>query len=229
MSRGPTPGAICAIETSTRTGSVAVWGKHGPLEERLEENKAHASDLLPALERLRSRVCDPALPLETVIVGTGPGSYTGLRVGIATALGLARGFGASLHAVASFEALALGELSPGEEGCVFWNARGGAYYLARYLRSEDDVEVLEAPCALPLAAALGRVPEQGVLFCDASTREELNAARPPGAQRRLESLPRAGALLQLGWKRFAQEGPHAPETIAPLYLREFAAAAGKRR
>ena len=100
---------IAAIETSRRIGSVAVFADGHSSELLLAREKSHASDLLPKLEELLAPSRTSRLALERVIVGTGPGSYTGLRVGIATAQGLARATGAPLLGLSSFEALAFGE------------------------------------------------------------------------------------------------------------------------
>ncbi len=199
-----------ALETSSRRGSVAV--SHGDviLEAFLENERAHASDLLPRVDALLVEVGAPAIAqagLDAIVVGTGPGSFTGLRVGVATALGLARGTGGALRGVPSFEALAFHELRPGEVGTVLQDARAGAYYFARYRRTEDDVETIVAPSIVPADEANDRAPEDDVVLGDAAA-------------------PRAEALLELGMKRLERHGAHEPKDVEPLYLRPFAA---KRR
>jgi tRNA threonylcarbamoyl adenosine modification protein YeaZ len=96
---------------------------------------AHARDLVPELERLLSAAGverrDGKLALGAVIAGLGPGSYTGLRVGIATAQALARATGAALFGLPSFEALAFAELTPGQEGTVAMDARAGRFTTRR--------------------------------------------------------------------------------------------------
>ena len=137
-----------AFETSSRQGSVAARHAGVIHEAFLEHERAHASDLLPCLdELLRQAGAPPVAPegLDAIVVGIGPGSFTGLRVGVATALGLARGTGAALRGVPSFEALAFAELAPGEEATILQDARSGVYYFARYRRTDNDVETIVAP------------------------------------------------------------------------------------
>ena len=93
-----------ALETSTRQPSVAVRDATRVVERRLDRNGAHASDLLPALDALLTECGAGPRDITRIAVGIGPGSYTGLRVGIATAQGLARGTGAPLVGVSKVKA-----------------------------------------------------------------------------------------------------------------------------
>jgi tRNA threonylcarbamoyladenosine biosynthesis protein TsaB len=193
-----------ALETSSLRPSVAVRVA-GRIESRtLAGDRPHASDLLPALEHLLAGFEASPRDITAVLVGTGPGSYTGLRVGIATALGLVRGTGAALFGVPSLEALAYGELAQGSAAAFLLDARQGELYLARYRREEEGVAVLQPPC-VTTPAELGRLlqPDEPV-YADGA------------------ALPRAAALLELGARRLAREGPHVAEDVEPLYLRAFA-------
>ncbi len=74
-------------------------------------------------------------------VGVGPGSYTGVRVGIATGRGLARAWGVPLGGASTLAALALAGLLPGESGIAALDARRGNVYAARYRRPEDPTDL----------------------------------------------------------------------------------------
>ena len=219
---------VVALETSGRAPSVAV--RRGTLEASrdLDAERAHASDLLPALDELLREVGGTPAEIGAVLVGTGPGSYTGLRVGIATALGIARGARAQLRGVPSGEVLCYAELRPGEEGTVLLDARAGEAYLARYRRTADDVEVVRAPCVIPIAEVPVAVEGNGPIFGDRAAFEA------SGSLPSLESRLRAGgrgharALLELGTKRLERLGAQAPSDVAPLYLRPFAVRARRR-
>ena len=206
-----------ALEGSGRPGSVAVRSGEQVLEAELEEGAAHASDLLPTLDQLVAEVGRPS-DVEAVFVGTGPGSFTGLRVAIATAMGIARGTGARVCGVPSLEALAFAALAPAEEVCVIADARARELYVAHYRREDDGVAELVAPCVVPVTEP-PLLPENARVFADESATKLLSLEGRAETNRRAS----ARAVLLLGERRL----PHLPESdepIEPLYLRPFAAA-----
>jgi len=218
-------GLALALETSTRTPSLAIARGDRRFVHTLDSSRAHAADLLPALERLLRESGASPRELALVVVGTGPGSYTGLRVGAATALGLARASGARLCGVPSFEAAAYEHLLPGEEGLVLQDARAGELYEARYLRTERHVEVLCAPkvttageLATEPLGALVVLADEAALAAAALT----GAARPHWVR---SATPSAPALLELGLARAARG---ALGSVEPLYLRPFAMRSQRR-
>src|SRR5690606_814818 len=134
-----------ALETSTRRPSVAVRAGARVLERELVGDRPHASDLLAVLAALLGELGARAGDIRRELVGLGPGSYTGLRVGVAAALGLARGADAALRGVPSGEALAFARLAPGERCVQLLDARQGELYFARYERTPDGVLTLDGP------------------------------------------------------------------------------------
>jgi tRNA threonylcarbamoyl adenosine modification protein YeaZ len=183
---------------------VAARAEGRTLQAELSSTRAHASDLLPALDGLVRALGRAPREIDAVYVGLGPGSYTGLRVGIATALGLARSTGAALVGLCSFEVLLWERLRPGETGGVLLDGRGGGFYHARYARGVEGLEVLLAPAILPEAEARARAAGDGRSFG-------------------VDDPPRARALLELGAARLARAGPMRPADVQPLYLRPFQA------
>ncbi len=212
-----------AIETSTRLGSLAAAAGERRAACRLEDGRAHASDLVPSLDRLVRELERRPTDLALVCVGTGPGSYTGLRVGIATAIGLARASGAPAVGVPSGETLAFGALDPGQEAYHLIDGRSNAFYLARYRRLELDVEVLEAPCVVGPDELAARLAAQIPVLTDAASLEAARLPEPIARRARLDAVPRADALLDLGARRAAARGGQPLDAIQPLYLRPFAA------
>lgn len=217
---------VAALETSARPPSVALGSPGGPRAVELQGERAHASDLLPALERLLAAEGLAPRALEAVLVGVGPGSYTGLRVGIATALGLARALAIPLRGLASSEVLAYAELEPGDEAVVLLDARQGALYHARYRREPEDVLELDPPSALEPAEAARRTPRDALLIAEPSALASAGLESHPRARTGL--VPRASALLALGARRLAALGGQDPRAVRPLYLRAFQARARRR-
>jgi len=144
------PVRILAIETSSRRGSVALLE-----DERLidslehEQPNSHAEQLLPLLERLLAKAGWPKSSLDRLGVGVGPGSFTGLRVGIALAEGLSVGLDRPLIGVGSLWAMAFAALSEGGAGpcCALLDARRDELFAAVYDRQNQE---LCAPAAVPI-------------------------------------------------------------------------------
>jgi len=218
-------GAAVAIELSTGAGSVASQFAGRSATRRLASGpasgRAHAADLLPELGAALRELGATPRELRAVIVGLGPGSYTGLRVASATALGLARASGAALHGVASFEALARGELRAGERGATVLDARGGEAYVAVYERRAAELHTLVEPRVLRAGDVAAQLVGVDVLLADAAALRAtgLDSAR---FARSSDAPPSALELLELGLERLARLGPHQAHEIEPLYLRAFA-------
>lgn len=221
-------GIAVAFETSARAASVAVRSGKRLVEIALEPGRAHASDLLPAIDRMLRELGGAPREIALVLVGTGPGSYTGLRVGIATALGLVRGCAAMIRGVPSGETLCFGELEPGEQASVLLDARAGEIYFAHYRRLADEVEVLRAPCVLRPDEVQASLPRGGPIFADPNAVEAVGLPNEVRERLRLDAAPRAAALLALGAARVDRLGAQDPRDVQPLYLRPFAARARKR-
>jgi tRNA threonylcarbamoyladenosine biosynthesis protein TsaB len=221
-------GLAIAIETSTRRASVAARFAGRELARELESDRAHASDLIPALDRLVRELGAVPRDLASVFVGTGPGSYTGLRVGLSTALGLARASGAACLGIPSGETLAFGALAPGQELVLLLDARSGEIYHARYRRTADEVEVLDAPRVVRPADVASLVAGTAPIFGDATVADAAKLDAHSRALLRTDVVPSAAHLLELGLRRRARGVTQRLEDVEPLYLRPFAASARRR-
>ncbi|NNL30491.1 MAG: tRNA (adenosine(37)-N6)-threonylcarbamoyltransferase complex dimerization subunit type 1 TsaB, partial [Gemmatimonadetes bacterium] len=97
-----------ALDTSTSVGSVAVAvGARVVARARLTKQSRHAAALLPAVDEALEAAGVGASELDDLVVGEGPGSFTGVRVAAATAKGLALALERPLHAVSSLAGEAL--------------------------------------------------------------------------------------------------------------------------
>lgn len=215
---------ILAFETSVPPGSVAVLAGDVVRAEGLAS--PHARDLLPVAEALLAAVGLPRERIELVLVGTGPGSFTGLRVAAAVAVGLSLGLSIPCRGLPSFDALAWSTLAPGEEGWLAADARRGEAYLARYLRLEDDVEQREPLAALTLGEATARIAAPAAAKILACSPELARALAH--ADHRTLVPPGAAALAVLAERRIRRAGLGALEAPRPLYLRPFQAVEPRR-
>lgn len=213
-----------AIETSTRQGSVAVDRGDGPRGATIRE-RAHAVDLLPTLEGLLRDAGSSPEAVTAIAVGIGPGSYTGLRVGIATALGLARGTGARVIGIPSLEALAWEHGERGVELDVLFNAYARSVYHARYVRNETEVDVTVEPHVVAPEEAGTYLATQRPILGDATIARVVEFDRQELERLNTDCAPTARAVLELAGPRLARGECHSLDSLRPLYLKPFEASA----
>lgn len=212
-------GLVLAIDTSTRGGSVAIGEEDGALLEavHLDPERGHGSDLMLCIERL---VPDPAR-LRRVCVSRGPGSYTGLRVGLATAIGITRGTRAVLVGVGSLEAHALAAAPAAESDvAVLRFAFGGQVYAARYDLSGDLPREIEVPTVVPEDEASAWCEGCAAVVGDRRALELVDSLEVPLVE---GEGPLAEAVLRLGAALGDGDEGTGPEAATPLYLRSFEA------
>lgn len=213
-----------AIDTATDLASVAV----GPPPEarasaQIRGARRHAAELVPTVAALLDRLELTPRELGGIVVGDGPGSFTGLRIGWATAKGLAQQWGLEVRTVPSL--LAAAAVAPGEVGvpvAAWFDALRGEIFGALYAVHETRVEALVTPVVLtpeefvarsPRAAA--RVVGDGALRYDALVRRWTGTA-PIGP----EALrPGAAMLLRLLHHEGAVRVLEDPMTAEPSYGR----------
>lgn len=219
-----------ALDTSTRTPSIAVRSRGLLVERSLQPERSHASDLLPALEQALSELEARPAEIELVAVGLGPGSFTGLRVGIATARGLARSTGAGLIGLPSGEIIAQRRLEAGQEALHIQDARGGTFYVSHFARDAAGQVRSVAPARLALPDELGEILSAlpaAQLWADQGALQLLEQRAWREASL-CDPRPQASCLLEIAEKR-AQTADWTPSTeLEPLYLRPFAARARRR-
>ncbi len=213
---------MLAIETSSERGGVALCEGERPLGERgLETDRQHAGGLLPAIDALLAE-CGVGLErVETIALSVGPGSFTGLRIGLATALGLCFGTGRGIVPVPTLAALSLqaGRLP---RIAPMLDARKGQVYAGLYgpaaLALRDD-------CVTDPAPWLAELREEGeIAFLGPGAhlyRNEIHGLLG-GEARLLEAAlgwPRAASVGALGSIMLRRGRAQRPETVRLRYLR----------
>ena len=152
---------VLALDTATQLCSLALV-KDGQLaiQLNLTVKAGHSGSLLPAVDRLLEMGGLAAKDLDLVACGLGPGSFTGIRIGLATAKGLAAGLGCKLAGVSTLDALAAAALPSKLPVLPLIDARKGEVFCARYsvdgtretamlhLKPEQVAELAGGPCLL---------------------------------------------------------------------------------
>jgi tRNA threonylcarbamoyladenosine biosynthesis protein TsaB len=225
-------GLVLGIETATVIGGVALASRTGELqgEISLRNQESHSERILPAAEWLMATLGFSRRALSAVAVSCGPGSFTGLRAGIATAKGLAFSLGVPLFGIPTLEALAA-NLPPGHGPvCAVLNARRGEIYRALFHSGPAGVTRVGPDSLVPLATLAGELPTGCLMVGE---RTALQACSPFGslslrfAPPHL-NYPRASAIALLGGIALAESRASEISTLMPRYLRPCAAEAGQR-
>lgn len=186
------------IEAATPVGGVAIM-RDGVLlsEVTLGLNTRHSELLLPAIDFALNASGARREDLDGIVVGEGPGSFTGVRIAAASARGLATALDVPLYAVSSLAAVAAGTGVRDRAVCTLFDARRGEVYAACYRWASTGAhEVLLEPVAAPLDDVLAQVAELEPVFTGEGAvkyAERLPYAALPA----FLGVPRAAALLWL--------------------------------
>lgn len=215
---------LLILETSGRAGKVALAeGRHLLAARRLDESRRHARDLAPAVAELLAQAGWKPTDVHAVVVGRGPGSYTGLRVGIMSAKTFAYATACRILAVDTFAAIAL--QTPAEIPLVdvMADAQQENIYLQSYRRGETRMEPISTLAIVRLGDWLRqRDPRVWV----SGPGVGVYGDRIPSDIARVGAEfwdPRPQSILELGLERLLRGECDNPFFVEPLYLRPSAA------
>lgn len=216
---------ILAIDSATRWAGLALYDGTAVIAEygwRCHNN--HTIELAPTIDDMGRRVNVPMSDWQAIAVAVGPGSYTGLRVGLALAKGLALANQIPLIGVPTLDITAaaiphtteqlVAAVAAGRSRvCVaiyHWQARHG--WQARRPPTIETWQNILPHINKPSLFAGEITPEAARLI--KAARRDFQVAAPAVAARR------AGHLAELGWQRWRQGRTDDPATLAPIYLRD---------
>ena len=217
---------ILAIETATPSVGCALWDEGGPVASfMLVGRQRHAEVLMPAIDDLCRQAGWSVADLTGVAVDRGPGLFTGLRVGLATARAIATACRVPADGVTSLEALAHSHRRRTGLLVPVVDARRGEVYWALYHADGASLRELRPPAvASPesLATELAGLDGTALAVGDGASRYKevlLNTGAIIGDEG--EMWPSALAVAELGALRLAGRAPGPPDELpAPLYLRQ---------
>jgi len=146
------------VETSSKRGGVALWGAGEPASLLMKIPLHHAEELLDLTGELLERCGVDRAEIDRVSVNRGPGSFTGLRIGIATAKGFCQALGIPLVGVDGTVACRAGLSDATARACVILNNRRDLYYVRWFVgtRPQGPVEVLPREAVVDRLRADGR-------------------------------------------------------------------------
>jgi tRNA threonylcarbamoyladenosine biosynthesis protein TsaB len=221
---------LLLLETSHATALVALAdGDRLAGVRRLDEARRHARELAPSVADLLAAAGWRPRDLDGVVVGVGPGSYTGLRVGVMSAKALAFATGCALLAVPSFDAIARQAPAEVQRLHVLADAQQQNIYVQQFARGPDGIK---AAAPLVIQAVDEWLPRLDANEWAAGPGLRKHRDRlPPDVRAVAEDLwlPGPQALLEIGLERYRRGERDDVLAVEPLYLRPSSAEEQWRR
>jgi tRNA threonylcarbamoyladenosine biosynthesis protein TsaB len=218
---------LLGLDTSTRLAGVALYhGERGLIAEyNWHSANRHTAELMPQVAQMMAQARVGPADLTAVAVALGPGSFTGLRVALAAAKGLALAQGIKLLGVSTLDGVAYphqSEPTPvvavvqAGRGRVCWAlyAHGPAGWAAQTGYQLSTVTELAQKIVRPTVFAGELLPadQTTLLRCLGKARASF---LPPA-----RTMRRAGYIAELAWQRLAAGQADDPATLSPIYLHE---------
>jgi tRNA threonylcarbamoyladenosine biosynthesis protein TsaB len=218
---------LLAIDTSTKLAGIALYdGVRGLLAEyNWHSANRHTEELMPAIAQMLAQAGLTPRALRAVAIALGPGSFTGLRVGLAAAKGLVLANGLTLLGIPTLDAVAYPHQAQPVPVIAVLQAGRGRVYWAPYAHGPGGWAAQEA-------ARLSTVPEmaQGVvrpvMFVGELAGVDQETLISWAGRSRVHFLPsaltmrRGGYLAELGWTRFEAGKADDPAALSPIYLQQ---------
>jgi tRNA threonylcarbamoyladenosine biosynthesis protein TsaB len=215
---------VLGVETSTMQGGVALLGENGLVSEyTLNLEATHSERLLPAIDHMLRDVGVGLDALGGIAVSIGPGSFTGLRIGVSTVKGLVYATGLPAVGIPTLEALAWSVPYAREQICPILDARKQEVYAALFRYERGALLRVMEDAALAPEALCGKIRKPTLFLGDGlGTYGEL-FRRILGEKMLIPPLASRGArpacVAELGRQRLLRGERDATESLVPRYLR----------
>ena len=213
-----------ALDTSTDYLSIAVQWEDCVREFHAAVGNTHSQRILPVIAQLLAEVGGHLHGLDALVVGEGPGAFTGLRIGCGVAQGLAAGADLPIIPISTLLATAQGSSANAVVVCL--DARmHEVYTLTAQRTSHATWDILSparvcAPSEVPLLPTDICAEWVGVGYGFSTYAAELKARLPTLHHTLPEQQPQARALLALAAPAWIQGAYCTPEALSPVYVRD---------
>lgn len=225
---------ILNIETSTNVCSVALSQDGVCLYEDVNmEGPSHAQVLAGYVKNAVSFADSHAIPIDAIAISKGPGSYTGLRIGVSEAKGVAYGRDAKLLSVPTLKLLTVPILLGHEELpedtllCPMIDARRMEVYCALYDRALNEVVQTQA-LVIDSDSFKDYLDKQPIYFMGNGADKCVETIQHPNAHFIKNIVPRAKNMIPLAEMAMAKEQFEDVAYFEPFYLKEFVATKSKK-
>ena len=211
---------ILAIDTATLVSSVAIATPDTLVAElTIQNRKTHSERLMPHIASLLNMAEIAQTGLKAVAVSIGPGSFTGLRIGLATAKALAYALNIPLIGVPTLAALAFSCPVPGVVLAPMLDAQRGNVYLGLYEWLDDAVFEIQPPRVVAFSEAqaeLAKMEKSALLLGEAAVMHKADIFHPVPPH---IIMPRAGSVAVMAQGMYAKGIRHNVASLEPLYIR----------
>ena len=221
--RDGAPPRILGLDTSTEACSVALHAEGRLVAERFEQReRGHAERLVPLVLALMAEAGIGFDALDAIAVTTGPGSFTGVRIGLSTAHGFALASQLPLIGIGTLEALAAGVPAADRAGKVTLaaiSALPGQVYAQAF---DDQLAPLAPATACTLVEAVALAGDRPALLVGTAAEEILSAmSESPITRAKASPWPQAGALVACAASLISSCGlaALADRPVTPLYVK----------
>lgn len=216
---------ILAIDTSATTGSVAVTNGEALLAEfTVARRETHSRRLMDMINGALGMAGIDLAQVDGFAFTVGPGSFTGLRIGLSVVKGLATITGKPLAGVSSLEVLALQAPDRSRLVCSMMDARNNEVYCARYRLTDGLPVLVTKEAAMSPEASVAGIDEPCILVGDGALRYRNLFQDSLGENARFASagdgIPRALTVAKLSLSRFRSGETDDVGSIVPVYLRK---------
>jgi tRNA threonylcarbamoyladenosine biosynthesis protein TsaB len=214
---------LVAIDTATDQASLALHdGFRVRMEHTWEAPRRHTTELTPRLAEAMAQLDLAPKKLSGVAVTKGPGSFTGLRIGMAVAKGLAVAEGLPLVGIPTLDVVAAGQGRDRRQLAAVLQAGRGRISVATYRWQFGGWQAQEEP-RLTTWADLEQEITEPTLFCGEIDQDGAGVLARLGDRAILLPpawrLRRAGFLAELGWRRLNRGDVDDPTSLTPIYLK----------
>ena len=214
---------LLAIDTSTRNVGIAIYDGSQVLSETIWASQDfHTVELAPAIAETLSRAGIEIQNLKLLAVATGPGSFTGLRIGLAVAKGIALACHLPIIGIPTLDIVAESQpISSGVPLAAVLQAGRGRLTVGWYSANNGHWE-LNPPIEIMDALKLSRHIHEPTLVCGELTEEQQHTLARKYKNVILaspaHSIRRPSLLAELAWKRWTSGDVDDPATLSPTYL-----------
>ena len=221
-------GPVLGLDTASATASLAVVSREKILAEHSRSTASHGAELPAAVAEVLEKAGLKLRDLRGIGVGIGPGSFTGLRVGIAYAKGLVLALGCALIGIPTFDCLALAAFekaspSEGTQVCALLDARKGEVYANLYRARTDRLDKISQPLVIRLQTLYPELSDGVILVGDSKAKEASLLLNERGIRSTVlegvEVNSRGRYVAALAVERISRGEIDSPATLEPLYVR----------